>query len=532
MSSLLQPLRALIAVCLILPAVEAGAASGGREGPPLAFRVAMAEAMPPDAAAFYRARGHEPVWIGEAGAARLAALMAAVDRAADHGLPAERWDVEGLRARLAAVSTAADVARMEGEVTRLYLDYATAMTSGVLEPSEVAPSIVREIARPDPVALMDRIAGDEPRAALRALVPSSPGYGRLMRQRARLSRVIEAGGWGPAVEGGGIEPGQGGPAVLALRDRLVAMGMMERSLSPDYDAALERGVARFQSLAGLEPDGVAGPETLAALNVPARARLGQVLVAMERERWTNFDRGTRHVWVNLVDFSAAVVDRGEVTFRTRAVIGKDTDGRETPEFSDVMDHMVINPSWYVPRSIIVGEYLPKLRANPWAVRHLEMTDSRGRRVNRARGFSQYSARSFPFAMRQPPGPSNALGQVKFMFPNVHNIYLHDTPQKHLFAHDRRAYSHGCIRLAEPQAFAHVLLAPQEEDPEGTFERLLRRGSEARVDLDAPVPVHLVYRTAFTDALGTLHLREDVYGRDAAILEALTAEGVALPGAPA
>ncbi|MEY8839251.1 L,D-transpeptidase family protein, partial [Cribrihabitans sp. XS_ASV171] len=146
--------------------------------------------------------------------------------------------------------------------------------------------------------------------------------------------------------------------------------------------------------------------------------------------------------------------------------------RRSPEFSDVMEHMVINPSWYVPRSIITKEYLPKLQRNPNAVGHLEITDSRGRRVSRNHNFSRYSARSFPFAMRQPPGKNNALGLVKFMFPNKYNIYLHDTPQKHLFDHEVRAYSHGCIRLAEPFEFAYALLARQEEDPKAFFHRVL------------------------------------------------------------
>jgi murein L,D-transpeptidase YcbB/YkuD len=248
---------------------------------------------------------------------------------------------------------------------------------------------------------------------------------------------------------------------------------------------------------------------------------------MERERWLVRDRGARHVWVNLADFSATIRQDGREVFRTRAVIGKDVADRETPEFSDEMDHLVLNPSWYVPRSIIVNEYLPKLRANPNAVRHLKITDRRGREVDRGHGFAQYSARSFPFSMRQPPGPENALGRVKFMFPNPHNIYLHDTPQRHLFAHDRRAYSHGCIRLAEPVAFAHAILAPQEAEPEALVDGVLRSGAERRVDLDETVPVHLVYRTAFTDEAGALHWREDVYGRDAMVLDALIEAGVTL-----
>jgi len=249
---------------------------------------------------------------------------------------------------------------------------------------------------------------------------------------------------------------------------------------------------------------------------------------MERERWLNKKRGERHILVNLPDFTAKIVDNGRVTFETRSVVGATTGGRPTPEFSDEMDHMVINPSWYVPRSIIVGEYLPALRNNPNAVRHIEITDSRGRVVNRASAnFARYTARTFPYAMRQPPSATNALGLVKFMFPNIYNIYLHDTPAKNLFSREVRAYSHGCIRLNDPFDFAYALLAAQEADPEGFFQSTLRTGREARVNLETPVPVHIIYRTAFTDAQGNLNFRRDIYGRDAVIWDALQKAGVEL-----
>jgi murein L,D-transpeptidase YcbB/YkuD len=195
-----------------------------------------------------------------------------------------------------------------------------------------------------------------------------------------------------------------------------------------------------------------------------------------------------------------------------------------------MEFMVINPSWYVPRSIVTKEYLPQLQQNPNAVGHIEITDSRGRRVNRqATDFSQFTARSFPFAMRQPPSQSNALGLVKFMFPNPYNIYLHDTPAKNLFGREVRAYSHGCIRLADPFDFAYTLLAKQTPDPQGFFKSQLDTGKEIQVDLKEPVPVHIIYRTAFSDAKGAIQYRRDIYGRDAKIWDALQSAGVALRG---
>jgi murein L,D-transpeptidase YcbB/YkuD len=194
-----------------------------------------------------------------------------------------------------------------------------------------------------------------------------------------------------------------------------------------------------------------------------------------------------------------------------------------------MEYMVINPSWSVPRSITVKEYLPLLQRNPNAVGHLDVVDRSGQIIPRgAVDFASYSAKSFPFALRQKPSEDNALGLVKFIFPNPYNIYLHDTPSKNLFANDVRAYSHGCIRLGDPVEFAYALLAVQTKDPQGVFQDQLVTGKESSISLDSALPVHLVYFTAWPDAENTITYRHDVYKRDARVLEALVAAGVVLP----
>jgi murein L,D-transpeptidase YcbB/YkuD len=185
----------------------------------------------------------------------------------------------------------------------------------------------------------------------------------------------------------------------------------------------------------------------------------------------------------------------------------------------------------VPRSIIAREYLPRLRNNPNAAGHLQIIDVRGRVVPRgAVDWSQFSARNFPFTMRQPPGRGNALGVVKFMFPNPYAIYLHDTPSRDLFAREVRDFSHGCIRLNDPRDLAYFLLARQMDDPKTYFDSLVASGQQTRVNLDVPFPVHLVYFTAFSDADGQMQYRRDIYGRDAILFKALVDAGVAFPGA--
>jgi murein L,D-transpeptidase YcbB/YkuD len=210
------------------------------------------------------------------------------------------------------------------------------------------------------------------------------------------------------------------------------------------------------------------------------------------------------------------------------VIGKSTADQQTPEFSDVMEYMVINPTWNVPRSITTKEYLPMMKRNANAAGHLKIYDSRGRVVPRsAINFAAYTERSFPYSMKQPPSNSNALGLVKFMFPNPYNIYLHDTPSKSLFSREVRAFSHGCIRLGDPFDFAYALLAAQSDDPVGLFQKHLKTGQESSVKLDVPLPVHLVYFTAYPSGKGRIEYRRDVYGRDATIFRALEQAGVVL-----
>lgn len=497
-----------------------------------AFRQAVAEgaALDEDLAAFYRARDFDGLWTGATAehAARRNALLAAFARAGDHGLPEARYDPQALIARLQAATTPAEKGAMEVELSRLFVTYARDVQTGILTPSHVVPEIKREVPLRPRLDYLQEFETARPAAYLSALAPTSPEYARLLREKLRLEQLIGLGGWGPTVSGGTLEPGQAGARVVALRNRMVAMGYMTRSASRSYDAPLEAAVQAFQRAHGLTTDGVAGSGTLVEINVSAATRLQNVIVAMERERWINIERGDRHVWVNLTDFTAAILDQDSVTFQTRSVIGALDGDRQSPEFSDVMTHMVINPSWYVPRSIIVGEYLPALQRNRNAVSHILVTDRNGQTVSRgAVNFSQYTARTFPFSMRQPPSSRNALGLVKFMFPNPYNIYLHDTPAKSLFGREVRAFSHGCIRLNDPFEFAYALLAVQESDPVAYFDRILASGAENRVNLDAPVPVHIVYRTAFTHTTGQLNFRRDIYGRDARIWNALAGEGVAV-----
>lgn len=516
----------------LFTAFMAQAAPIAAETPLTAFSATIADVAGEDAAiaGFYAENGYRSLWTGKADATRRAAFFSALAHSADHGLPESRYDGAALAGRFLALQSEAQRARLEVDMTRAFLAYARDVQTGFLTPAEIDPGLVRDVPRRNPRATLDAFAPADPAAFLAGLPPDVPQYAELQRARLDLVAAIQAGGWGPKVTAAKLGPGDRGPQVMVLRDRLSVLGYLPAGAEDSFDVDLSRGLQLFQIDNGLTPDGVAGEGTIVEINRDPEDRLASVLVAMERLRWMNgLPLGERYIWVNLPDFTAKVVDHGKVTFETVTVVGQNRLDTRSPEFSDMMEFMVINPTWNVPRSITVKEYLPMLKKNRNAAGHLRIVDRNGRQIDRAAvDFSQFTERNFPFSMSQAPSDENALGKVKFMFPNQWNIYLHDTPQKPLFEKEVRAFSHGCIRLGRPFDLAYMLLASQSSDPEGLFASYLNTGAESVVKLEKAVPVHLVYFTAWPSARGHISWRRDVYGRDSAIFEAMRAAGVVLP----
>lgn len=495
-----------------------------------ALRQAIAEGSSEDEAlaAFYRERDFQPIWTSSEAIERRSALLAALEDAHRHGLPVERYDPDLLRETFRAADNPYDRGRADVLASRMFLQYASDVHSGFLDPSQIIPDIFQDLPRPDPLPLLTEFLASNPRAFMDALPPQSANYTRLMRMKLHLEQLALEGGYGPTVQSGTLRPGDTGAAVVALRNRLMAMGYLERSATAEYDARMQRAVVELQVDNGIEPTGIAGPETLRAVNRSVEDHWNEVVLHMERARWLNDgdEIPERLIFVNLTDFHVRVIDNGETTFITRSVIG--ARDRQTPEFSDEMEHMVINPSWYVPRSIARRSYIPNILAGGSTYMQLL---ANGRVVNpRAVDMSRYTVTNFPFDLRQPPGPRNALGTVKFMFPNRHAIYLHDTPEQYLMEREVRAFSSGCIRLDDPWEFAYHLLARQTDDPQGLFHRILDTGQETQVDLEEHIPVHLTYWTAWVDDDGGLNFRDDIYGRNARLGQAIRSLGVVMPEA--
>lgn len=494
-----------------------------------ALRQAIAEASSTDEslATFYRAQDFQPIWTSTAAVERRSALIAALEQADIHGLPTTRYDIDALRQAFAEATNPWARGQADVMATRMFLQYANDVHSGFLDPGEIIPDIFQDQAQQDPLDLLTAFMDANPHAFMATLPPQDPAYARLLRKKLHLEDLATRGGYGAQVQAGSLGPGDSGPPVVALRNRLIAMGYLERSVTAEYDARLQAAVVEFQLDNGIDADGVAGGDTIRAVNRSVEDHWNDVVLHMERQRWLNDGQvHDRLIFVNLADFHTRVIDNGETTFVTRSVIG--ARDRQTPEFSDEMEHMVINPSWYVPRSIAMRSYIPNIIAGGGTYMQLL---SNGRVVNPgAVDMSQYSVSSFPFDLRQPPGPRNALGSVKFMFPNRHAIYLHDTPEQYLMEREVRTFSSGCIRLADPHDFAYLLLERQADDPVNMFQRILNTGQETQVNLDVHIPVHLTYWTAWVDDDGGLNFRDDVYGRNARLGQSIRAMGVVMPDA--
>jgi murein L,D-transpeptidase YcbB/YkuD len=483
-------------------------------------------------ARFYEQRGFQPAWVGAAGPLpQVATLMRTLHGADRHGLDPAIYHLGALETLLTALgpdsvsSITPDIQRLsdlELLLTDAFLLYGTHVLRGRLG-LEATSEAWAATERTSDVDLTQRLEDALQSNHLEELVadlrPPRSGYNGLLRARARYQELAANGGWPQISAGPKLQRGERDPRIGVLRNRLQITGDLPADGSPgddSFDGAVEQGLQRFQRRHGLEADGVLGPTTVAALNVSAEARLRQIEVNMERGRWLPGPRSERAILVNIPAFELAVVENDRSVMTMRVVVGRPT--RRTPLLSADITYLVLNPHWYVPPNIAVQDKLPLLRKDPGFAARQRFKIFRGGADATivdpsAIDWSAVSARNFPYRLRQDPGPGNALGRVKFMFPNPFHVYLHDTPSRDLFAKAERAFSSGCIRIEKPLDLAAYLLSG---DPAWSHDKILAAidgKREQTVRLPTSMPVQLVYNTAWMNAEGIVEFRKDLYDRD-------------------
>jgi L,D-transpeptidase YcbB len=482
---------------------------------------------------FYQKRGNAPAWIEHRKPRpQMDELIQVLQRTDREGLDPALYNASILSARRAEAGRGflsmkgfdeQEAANLDVWLTYLYLQYASDLTGGVANLSHADASWQIRDKKVDPLELL-RQSLDQGQVArsLDDLTPHHPQYTKLREAFAKYREIEKNGGW-PAVPAGlKLKPGQQHAAVPLLARRLAVTGDYTEAVNEadtTYGPELQEALKRFQRRHGLEPDGAVSAATIAQLNVPVAKRVQQIALNLERWRWLPQDLGERHILVNVPEYRLEVWDHGQVPLSMRVVVGK--KGTPTPIFNDDMTHVVFSPYWNVPSDIAKNETLPHALRDPAFLQrmNMEVLDKSGTVVDPA-SIDMSNVSGYRF--RQRPGAANSLGFVKFMFPNQFNVYLHDTPSDSLFERAARSFSHGCVRLEQPEALAKYVLADQ---PEWTPERIaeaMHSGQEKTVKLTRPIPVYLGYWTARISADGILQFRDDLYGTDARQLTLLGA----------
>ena len=477
----------------------------------------------PVVGAFYESRGYRPAW---SDGRNRDDMIASIRGATAAGLNPDEYHLREIERLVKGDGSAAVQAELDILLTDALFVLGYHYRFGKVDPESVNPhwNIPNRFGEEDAVALassaLDRHAVPE---LLAQLEPEHNFYQRLKTALADYRSLQLAGGWPEIPEGETLRLGADDSRVVLLRRRLLLTRDLQQGAADSsvFDADVDRAVRVFQYRMGLSDDGVVGKDTLAALNVPVETRIEQIRINLERARWILHDLDPYAVVVNVAGFMAYVTEGEAVTWMTRVQVGKPY--HMTPLFRDELSYIEINPTWTVPYSISTKELLPKIKKDPnyLADRNMIVLDRNGKQVDAAGiDWNSLSANRFPYTLRQQPGPDNALGRIKFMFPNEHAVYLHDTPSKSLFERDYRVFSHGCIRVQNPYRLAQILLDDNEKWSVEKIEAAVDSRVTQRIVLDRKIPIYLTYWTAAVDDDLEVNFSRDPYNRDERVLAGL------------
>lgn len=479
---------------------------------------------------FYKLRSDKPAWIHAQGSA-WSSLLEAIASTEEHGLQADDYHFQVLQSLLNPSTfhaySPSDSAALDIILSDAFLLIGTHLYQGKVRPSSVDRDWKIKSGRED--ASIEELVHQYLQQAgsiqgmLASFAPESPRYAGLINGLKTYQSLARIPDKSPIqIKNLPLRPDSNHVVIPEIRTRLSLLGYLQpyevKSMNV-YDSVLQLAVKEFQRLHGLNADGLIGKNTLDQLNIPIGARIDRIKANLERMRWLPDLQAEKAVWVNAADQRMFLLSDRDTLFQARAIVGRVS--RKTPSFQAAMNHLVFSPTWTVPPTILYNDVIPAVRKDITylAGKNMQVLSMSGEVVDPSSIDWKNIRRNFPYMIRQGPGPDNALGLVKFMFPNPYNVYLHDTPAKSLFAKDERTLSSGCIRIENPEQLAFLLLESQGWDKERIKTAMLGK-REQTVRLEKPIPTTISYLTAWADGAGSLHFRADVYSKDPPLIKAL------------
>ena len=488
----------------------------------------------------YHSNGLQPFWIENGKPSQRAKdIISVLEDAGSHGLVPDDYYVDWIN-EYKDGKDVADLVRLDVLLSMGMMHYVADQREGRIKPREIDPVLFESASdeEVDWIALRDAAFGaSDMKNFLEQQAPPFPQYHKLQEKMAEYRALAASGGWPSIADGETLKPGMDGPRIKAVRNRLAKTGDLASGNvdSSSFDAGLEEAVKHFQKRHNLQADGVIGKQTLAAMNVTVEARINQINVNMERYRWLKRDITGRLVAVNIASFEAFAGVPGKFDIQMPVVVGKLR--HKTPVFSDTIKYIVFNPYWTLTPNIARNETLPKLKKDPLYLQKNDMkifqgweSDSKELDATKIDWSKVTKKEMNQYKIRQEPGPKNALGTLKLVFPNKYDVYLHDTPSHGLFKREKRAFSHGCIRMDRPAEMAAWVLGGEEKG--WSIERIneiVNSRQRKVVVLEKPLPIQILYRTTYVDSENkTIHFFEDIYGRDKILANACCPNAAAQP----
>lgn len=471
---------------------------------------------------FYQENQFKKVW----GKQQTSELISILEKSHEEGFSPTDYHTPVIKDYQSRVKNNVEQAELDLLLTDAFLLYGSHFLNGKVNP-ETVDSEWQAIRREGDVkaVLSKALQENTIEETLKDLAPNHTGYKGLKNALREYRSIASSGGWDEIPSGETLKPGMTDSLrVPLLISRLKKTFDLKENFSDSYSYSdqLAEAVKKYQVRNGLEADGNLGKLTTASLNVTAAKRVEQIIINMERYRWAAEEMGNHYVIVNIADYQLQIYNNRKKTYEEKVIVGKPF--RKTPVFSSKMTYLVFNPTWTVPPTILFNDMLPELKKDAGYAKSKNIRILQGQGSNAVEvdpytvNWSSLSKANFPYTLRQDSGPTNALGVVKFMFPNQYNVYIHDTPSKELFSKTDRAFSSGCIRVNNPLKLAQYILNSQEWSQE-KIDKTVKDGKELSVILKEPFPVHILYLTSWVSD-GQAHFRNDLYERDPAVLKSL------------